>query len=185
MPIDVRVLEALGLTVAAIGCETSEGTIRTLSRLLEPYPVEWVLGALTRCQIECKYRLSLADIIERLDDGHPGPEAAWELVPKSESETAVLTQEIMDAIPFELLERDLTAARMAFRESYARGLAQARAERRAPKWFASLGHDQRGREAPLLRSVQLGRLPAEQMRKLLPPADGPGTAVVLKMAGRS
>ena len=175
-------LRALAVTVSLIGGDMSEATARALVAELSGYPEPQVLAALARCKAECKYRLSLADVIERMADGHLGPEEAWELVPKSERDTAVLTQEIMSAIPFDLIDSgDMTAARMAFREAYQRSLAQARAERRAPVWFPSLGQDSRTHEPALLRAVQLGRLSSEAAQKLLPPPVE-GKTSVLAMA---
>lgn len=164
-------LQALAVTVAVIGGEMSEATARALVAELREYPEDRVIAALARCKLECKYRLSLADVVERMQDGHPGPEEAWDLVPKSERDTSVVTQEIMSSIPFDLIEAgDMTAARMAFRESYGRALAQARAQRKEPVWFASLGHDSRNREQALAKAVQLGRLSHDHAQKLLPPS---------------
>lgn len=179
-------LQALAVTVALIGSEMSEATARALVSELSAYPEPAVLAALARCKLECKYRLSLADVIERMVDGHPGAEEAWEIVPKSERDTAVVTQEIMAAIPFDLIDAgDMTAARMAFRESYNRNVAQARAERRKPVWFPSLGSDKRMREAPLARAVQLGRMSLEQANGLLPaPIAAPGAGVQISNVAR-
>jgi len=181
-------LQALAVTLAAIGSEMSQATADVIAAELAAYPESQVLPALARCKTECKYRLSLADVIERIDDGHPGPEEAWQLVPKSEADTAVLTQEIMAAIPFTLIDvGDLTAARMAFREAYTRLRAESKAARRPPRWFASIGHDKRGREAPLLRAVELGRLGHEQVAALLPPPEdraGSNVALIAKLRGK-
>jgi len=172
-------LQALAVTVACIGSEMSDSTARALVSELSAWPEPIVLAALARCKLECKYRLSLADVIERMPDGHPGAEEAWDLVPKSERETAVVTQEIMSSIPFDLIASgDLTAARMAFRESYTRAVAQARTERRAPAWFVSLGQDKRLREGPLKRAVDLGRLTAAGVAPLLPSPEEAGTGMV-------
>jgi hypothetical protein len=164
-----NVLKALQVTMAAIGADVKPEQVRVIAAELAHYPEAAVLGALARCKLECRFRLALADVIERIDDGHLGPEEAWALVPKSEADSAVLTQEIMGAIPFDLIGAgDLVAARMAFRESYTRALAQARAEKTLPEWFASLGHDVGGRVRVVEEAMRLGRLGVDQAQHLLP-----------------
>lgn len=163
------VLEALQVTIAAIGCEMRPESAQVIALELGAYDEGRVLAALARCKLECRYRLSLADVIERMQDGYPLPEEAWALVPKSEDETVVLPQEILNAIPFELIANgDLTAARMAFRESYSRELAEARAQRREPRWLVSLGRDVAGRVKPIEDAVRLGRISTNLAQKLLP-----------------
>lgn len=163
------VMKALAVVIAAIGSEAKPESLLVIADELGKYPEPAVLAALARCKLECKFRLSLADVIERLDDGHPGPDEAWELVPKNEEDTAVLTQEIVSSIPWDLLNSgDLIAARMAFREAYKVALACSRANRRGAHWFASLGTDASRREAVLEKAVQQGKLTAGHAYGLLP-----------------
>lgn len=163
-----NVLNALQIVVAAIGYEPKAETIAVIANELANYPDPMVLGALERCKRECKYRLALADVLERMDDGHLDPDEAWAIVPKSERESAVLTQEIMSSIPIDLIHADdLTAARMAFRESYGKALARARSERRLPRWFPSLGTDASGRDQVLMKAQELGRLSVDHVAGLL------------------
>jgi hypothetical protein len=165
------VVKALQVVIAAIGSEAKPESIAVIAHELGQYPEPMVLGALARCKLECKFRLSLADVIERMDDGHPGPDEAWELVPKTERETAVLTQEIVSSIPWDLVNSgDLVAARMAFRETYKRAVQEARASRRGPQWFPSLGTDPSLRAPALEKAQQQGRMGATAVRKLLPPS---------------
>lgn len=172
------VLKALQVVLVVIGAEARPETARAIAIELANYPEDQVLKALARCKVECRFRLSLADVIERMEDGWPGPEEAWAMAPKSEADTVVVTQEIMSAIPFELLESDPIAARMAFKETYARLLAQARSEKREPYWFASLGHDVEGRIKPLEEAVRLGRLSNEHAQGFLPHYEPRGRVVL-------
>src|SRR5690348_15672079 len=139
---------------------------------LSAYPEKQILGALERCRRELRGRLTLADVISRLDDGRPGAEEAWGMVPLSEGATVVWTAEMASAFAAAapLLERgDKVAARMAFLESYRKLVADARATHVEPKWSMSLGWDERGREKPIREAVQKGRLSYESAVEYLPP----------------
>jgi len=113
-----------------------------------------------------------ADVIGKMQsqDGHPGPDEAFSMLPRTELETAVLTEQIMTAWRAigDMLERDEVAARMAFRETYGRELRVAREQGRAPRWFVSMGWDTAGREAALVKAIELGRLSVEDARHRLP-----------------
>lgn len=117
-----------------------------------------------------------ADILAQIEaaaelDGRPGPEEAWSIAVRGSDErvTVVWTDEISEAwgVARPVLELgDEVGARMAFREAYQRILAASRKERTAPRWWASLGHDQQARAVAIGEAVQLGRLPAEEMLAL-------------------
>lgn len=118
-----------------------------------------------------------ADVIARIaeNDGRPGADEAWALCPLDEAQTTVWTDEARQAFfdgAYRILQDgDRIAARMAFKDSYARHVATARRERRALKWSVSLGHDVGGREAPLLAALEKGRLPRPYVAGLLPHRD--------------
>lgn len=172
----VALYEALAVTSELCGGQPmSEGAARAFASRLGAYPLGAVLKALQRCQDEVKGRLAPVDVIQRIEDGRPGPEEAWALCPKSESDSAVWTDEISDAyftaaMPL-LEEGDKIAARMAFKEAYTARVAAARAEGREPKWWLSGGHDPFTRESVISAAVTAGRLPMAQALKLLPAGD--------------
>lgn len=128
-----------------------------------------------------------ADLIEQieasaLNDGRPGPEEAWAiaLTSRDEADTVVWTAECAEAFmlckPI-LALGDEVGARMAFKEAYARLVAQARAERLPAAWTASVGWDKSRHAAALTRAVTAGLLPAPSVAGLIagpdtgPPAD--------------
>lgn len=129
-----------------------------------------ILRALERCRRELKRFPSTSDILDRIDDGRPGIEEAWGMIPKSEGETVVWTQEMATAFGAcaSLIDRDQVAARMTFKEVYENALSIARAERKPVKWSASLGHYAPGRDGVIKAAVQRGRLAADEALALLP-----------------
>ena len=165
-----RILELLGATAAAMDHQISDVGLVMMAEDLELYGVDVVEKALRQVRRECR-RLSVADVVARIDDGRPGVEEAWGMIPRGESETVVWTAEMQAAygaaLPL-LEEGDKVAARMAFKERYAVLLAAARSECVPVAWSASLGSDPLGREKALTAAVEAGRLQAGYARGLLP-----------------
>ena len=176
-----RILEMLAVTAELTGTQFSEAAARVLMHDLSAYPEHQVLNALNRCRKELKGRLTLADVLTRIDDGRPGPEEAWSLMPRDEAASVVWTDEMTQAwgVALPLLnEGDHVAARMAFLEAYKRLVQQARDEGVPPHWTPSLGTDAAGREPVLLEAMRKGRLPYEHVHSLLPPPATPEGAAL-------
>lgn len=151
--------KALIVTAEVLGHELSTAGAELMVHELAGYDSKALEAALRRCTRELRGRLRLADILERIPGRHLGPEEAWALCPRSEAETVVWTDEIAQAfrVARPLIEDgDMVAARMAFREAYARICAESTS---TPSWLVSLGHDVVGRSAPILEAESLGRLP--------------------------
>lgn len=163
--------KAVAVTSELTGTNLSEVAIRVMLDDLSKFPEEQVLGALVRCRKELKGRLTIADIIMRLEDGRPGPEEAWSMVPRSEYQSVVWTEEMAQSMPgvHSLLDSgDEVAARMAFKERYSKLVQQARDAGRQVSWSPSLGYDISGRTAVIEEAVRLKRLPLSSARMLLP-----------------
>lgn len=169
MSASVAMLEALAVTAELTGTLLSAVGARVMADDLAPYPENQVLGALARCRKELKGRMTVADVIQRLDDGRPGPEEAWSMLPQDERATLVWTEEMSGAwgvaIPL-LQEGDRIAARMAFLESYRTRVQRARDAGAEVKWTVSIGHDAEGRAMALERAVAAGRLSLERAAQL-------------------
>ncbi len=165
-------LEAVAVTAELCGRTFSEPAARMFLSDLSGYPEGQVIGALARCRKEVRGVLTVADVIQRLEDGRPGADEAWAMLPRSESESIVWTDEMSAAfgVAASLMDEDKTAARMAFREAYKRAVDESREQRKPVNWTASLGHDPRGREQALKRAVELGRLSAPHALSLMPDA---------------
>lgn len=170
MKTDLSLITALKLTSEIYGRQMSDAAAAMLLADLEDYPVPAVIAALSRCRRELRTFPTLADIVARIDDGRPGPEEAWAMVPKDEMTSVVWTEEMATAFGTirDLAAEDLIAARVAFKEVYSRLLADSRLNHVPVRWTASLGHEKSGREVALREAVTKGRLEIEHALKLIP-----------------
>lgn len=166
-----RLIEAVAATAELCGTQLSRPAATILLDDLQAYPEPQVLAALAKCRRELKGRLTLAEILSRIDDGRPGPDEAWGLLPWDEAATAVLTDEMLEAMGAAqslMHHGDKVGARLAFKEAYIRLLTAAREARRPVSWQVSLGWDRAGRVGPLTDAVQRGRLSAAAANRYLP-----------------
>lgn len=165
-----KLVEALAVTAELTGTRLSDAAAEVMAADLARFPLPQVLEALTRCRRELKYRLTIAEVVSRLDDGRPGVEEAWAMIPKSEGDSVVWTAEMAAAfgIAVHLIGSDDIAARMAFKEAYAKAISEARNVGTPVKWMLSLGQDASGREGALMLAVEKGRITADQAHRLVP-----------------
>lgn len=167
MDID-ELIDAITVTVEVIGDQASGAAIAMIASDLAEYPPADVAHALKRTRRECK-RFTLSAVLERLPNTWPGAEEAWATFPREEADTAVVTHEAMEAwaIARPVWDSgDKIGARMAFKEAYERAVGrQDRAS--MPQWHVSVGWDNAGREAPLLKAIEQGRIEADRVQHLL------------------
>lgn len=173
MGVSREVVKSLIATVELCGAAALSDVARELMEQdLEQYPETSVLMALARCRKELRGRLTLADIIDRIDDGRPGPEQAWSMVSgTTEATTLILTEEMHEAFAAAhplMAAGDLVAARMTFCEAYRKVALTARAKGLPIKWRVSLGQDPAGRLPAIRAAVEAGLISAADARGLLP-----------------
>lgn len=164
-------VKAVVATAELMGTELTIDGARMFCADLADYPEPMVLNALRKCRREVTGRLTLAAVVSRLDDGRPGADEAWAMIPRDEYRSVVWTDEMATAYGVAaplLAEGDQVAARMAFREAYQAAVSRARDANRQPTWHPSLGWDPAGREAVLRDAVEKGRLPRPQAITALP-----------------
>jgi hypothetical protein len=183
-----KVLEQIAATAELMGREISPAAAAVMVRDLDAYPQEVVIQALANLRREKNARFSTGAVIEQIEklrpDGRPGADEAWAMIPRDEAASVVWTQEMAEAygIALPLLsEGDQVAARMAFREAYARIVEANKQAGIKPVWQPSLGHDKEGRDAALAEAVRLGRLSTHHAIGLLPPGK---IAPMLQAAGQ-
>lgn len=161
---DVRhLVELLVATAEVIGDEIRPSAAALMVEELSMYPLPSVVGALAACRRELKGRLSLAAILERIDDGHPTPNEAWAIAfaAADERNTVVWSAETRDAwdqVRALYDVGDRIGARMAFLEKYSALVKAARAARRPASHGMSLGHDADVRDLVLRKAVERGQL---------------------------
>lgn len=177
-----QLLQAIAITAELTQTQLSKIAARVMAEDLARYPEPQVIEALTRCRRELKGRLTIADVLTRIDDGRPDAEEAWALMPKDEDSSVVWTDEMARAYgaAYPLIRSDeMIPARMAFLERYRNEVRKARDKGRPVKWTPSLGHDAGSRESVLVEAAKLGRLPRDYVQGLLPHRDVPAPIMAL------
>ena len=180
-----ELIESVAVTAELCGRTFSEAAARVFVSDLSRYPENQVIAALGRCRCEVKGVLTVSDVVSRLEDGRPGVEEAWGMIPLSESQTVVWTTEMAVAFgaSLPLIERrDMVGARMAFKEAYTQAVMKARDHGTPVDWTASIGYDPAGRAAVLQAAVNEGKLPLEWARQHAPQIAAP--VVHSAIAGR-
>lgn len=144
-------------------------------RALGDYPDGCIAAAAEQFIRTSHFAPQLADIVKLCQSQVPdiwlGPDEAWALMPKSEQDSAMLTDEIAQAMAAAsaLLEQgDKVAARMAFKDCYTRLVEQAKVQGRPPRYFPSFGADAMGRVQVLGNAVLRGQVPLQQALEYLP-----------------
>jgi hypothetical protein len=176
MSMKVEIAKAIALLTAeydlpAFGPERIEMWMEALSC----FPAGAVTRSATNYIRSNKFKPQLADIIDgcakQLDANWLGADEAWGLVPKSEHDSAMLTNEIAEAVAAArtLMEREeWTAARMTFKDTYSRLVDRAKLEGRMPAYFPSFGADPAGRVVMLATAVQKGQISMDRATEVLP-----------------
>ena len=166
-----NLIKALAATVEITNTVISGSAKKIMIRDLSEFPLPQVLASLKRCRKELKGRLTIADVVSRLDDGRPLTEKAWLMIPGDEESSVVWTEEMAEAfgsaIPL-IQAGDQIAARMAFKESYSMLVNKARDEAKPVKWTVSFGSNKEEREDAVIDAVQSGRLTHQRAIELIP-----------------
>lgn len=181
------VIKTLAVVCEVTGTVLSTAAQDLVVRSLQAYPAAHVLGALNRCASECRFKLTLADIVSRLDDGRPGGEEAWALMPKDEADSGVVTQEMSTAwgVAALLYDTDPIAARMAFKESYERETREARQHAVPATWRLTAGSNPKLRESVAIEAVKAGKLPPAAIEPYVLPEHRPMTLKALPPASEA
>lgn len=153
---------AIIATAEAMGQEMNPGTAAIMAEDLSAYPVPVVRAALKACRLEVKGKLTMADILQRVQaaDGRPGKDEAWSiaLIAGDEIETVVMTAEVQQAMSAAapiLKLGDKVGARMAFMSAYERLVTAARTEATPVTWSVSLGFDPTRRVTAIESAVRM------------------------------
>lgn len=154
--VDEQVLKAILATAEIMGKQLSAPAASIFCEDLTAFSPMEVLQALKRCRMELKFFPSVAEIIARIEDGRPGPDEAWARIPKSEDDSALLTDEMFkgwDACRTLIAEGDTFGARKAFVEVYTTQITKARNNHQPVRWCFSPGLNKHHRNAVLIAAV--------------------------------
>jgi hypothetical protein len=169
-----KLLEALAGTAELMGAQLSPIALAMMAKDLQEYEPAVLMQALSNVRKASKF-FNLNAIIVEVEklkpDGRLGADEAWAVYPHNEADSAVLTDEISEAmhIALPLLNMgDKIGARMAFKEAYVRIVAANKAANIQPKWFPSLGSDKDSRDQVISDAVRQGRLTSDHAQSLLP-----------------
>lgn len=125
------------------GAKASEAQLEMWVDELKDFSVQEVNLALIDLRKDSKRnRPPFPAVIRERISGFLGAEQAWSEAPKSEDDSAVMTNEaamaLSSASPF-LREGNMIQARLVFLEVYEKEVAKALAQNKKAKWFASFG----------------------------------------------
>ena len=138
-------------------------SIMIWTNLMNNYSFNKIKSALLNHVKTSQFAPKPSDVISFIEnlDGRPSADEAWGMIPRNESVSAVLSQDMLSAMQFSqplLNEGDQVAARMAFKDAYNRLVGEARKAGKAVEWFPSLGDEKSGREQVIVEAIRLGRL---------------------------
>lgn len=151
------------------------GDLEVWFRLLAPFEPGVIARVFAAYAIERPDHAPVPNSIAarcRLLDGRPDDNEAWAiaLTTRGEEETVVWTEETRDAFlacnPV-LASGDEIGARMAFKDAYARLVAEARAMHRPARWVVSEGWDKTRKAVVLAKAQREGLLPAPPAHLML------------------
>lgn len=155
----------------------SDDRIEMWIEQLSVFPPGSVLMAGKNHMRTSRFAPQLAEIVSacqvQAGGGWLSADEAWAMMPKSEVESAMMTNELsqaMAAASLLLEEGEQNAARMAFRAAYSRLVEQAKIEGRAPRYFLSQGSDAHGRIEVLAAAVRAKQIGLDAAISLLPSA---------------
>jgi len=170
-----NLLEAIAATAEIMGTTISPAAAVMMVKDLSDYKHDDVIAALKIVR-SGSGRFNLKEIVDALakvcPDGRPGANEAWAMMPKDEHASAVMTEEMAQALHIAqplIDDGDQYGARMAFVEAYKRIVDAAKLDGTPVKWFASLGFDKEERASVIADAVRLGRLKQDHAASLLPP----------------
>lgn len=159
---------ALCATAETLGQTLSANAAAMMASDLAEHSQDNIAEALRACRHECKGKLTLSEILQRLRaaDGRPDPNEAWAIALQSfdEVQTVLLTPEIQQAAAAAspvMAAKDKIGARMAFIAAYERLVAEARRTAQPVRWSLSLGYSQELRAIAIQDGVRLGRITQE------------------------
>lgn len=164
-------IQALAATVEAMGQTATPAALVLMADDLSGFDESGIVNALKSTRKKGG-RFQISTVLGFLEDqdGRPSVDKAWALMPKDESGTAVITQEMAEAwgVAQEMyLMGDTVGAQIAFKREYSRLIAEGREAGERVSWFPSLGEDRSSRDDALIEAAADGRLGVDQVKGMV------------------
>lgn len=169
-----KIIQAITVTAELTGTQLSANAAAVMAEDLLAYPLDKVLIAFERCRRELKGRLTLAAILDRIDDGWQSAEEAFNtLVAGWESEhlsiltthTAMHAAESASAL---FNAGDKYRAGLAFKTAYERIVSEKKAKGIQPDWYVSAGLDKEQLAQLVTEAATTGKITNDYALALLP-----------------
>lgn len=164
---------ALAHETMAAGKVLSQNAMSSIFDDFDGFSFAMVDAALKHHRKTSKFAPTAFDIISLLSstDKRLTPDEAWAMMPQSENETVVWTEEMAGAyaVAYDLIvESDKIAARMAFKGAYERLCNEASLMQKPVSWKVCIGYDKTLIEPALQKAVIAGRITQQIANKLIP-----------------
>lgn len=169
-----KILQAITVTAELTGTQLSANAAAVMVEDLLAYPVDKVLVALGRCRRELKGRLTLAAILERIDDGWQSAEEAFNTLVagwNNENLSILTTHTAMQAAESASAlfnAGDKYRAGLAFKTAYERTVSEKKAKGIQPDWYVSAGLDKEQLAQLVTEAAATGKITNDYALALLP-----------------
>ena len=169
-----KIIQAITVTAELTGTQLSANAAAVMAEDLLAYPLDKVLIAFERCRRELKGRLTLAAILERIDDGWQSAEEAFNTLVagwENESLSILTTHTAMHAAEsasalFNI--GDKYRAGLAFKTAYERIVSEKKAKGMQPDWYVSAGLDKEQLAQLVTEAAATGKITNDYALALLP-----------------
>lgn len=166
--------QAITVTAEIVAIQLSANALDVMVEDLMNYELDDVLNALNRCRKELSGRLTLAEIVKRIDTGWVSADEAFNAIVQGwqdERVSIITTETALEASgeAYELFRiGDKTGARMAFKNAYERLVAEKKSRFEKAKWTISQGLDKEHFIATVNQAVQKGLISKQSALLMLP-----------------
>ena len=169
-----KIIQAIAVTAELTGTQLSDNAMVVMAEDLMRYPLDKVLIALERCRRELKGRLTIASILERVDDGWQSSEEAFNTLVAgwcNENLSILTTHTAMRAAESAAAlfnAGDKYRAGTAFKEAYERIVSEKKAKGIEPDWYVSAGLDKDQLVQVVKEAAATGRITNDYALAMLP-----------------
>ena len=169
-----KIIQAITVTAELTGTQFSRDVMFVMAEDLLAYPLDKVLIAFERCRREIKGKLTLAAILERIDDGWQSTEEAFNTLVsgwENDSISILTTHTAMQAAQSATAlfnAGDKYRAGMAFKTAYERMVSEKKAKGMQPDWFVSAGVDKEQLAHVVKEAAMNGHITQDYALTLLP-----------------